>query len=121
MILSIAVVILLWTSCKKENNEDEESTECLNPIAVPSFSMDVVPIMQTHCYKCHSNANAEDNGGDWDLEDHSDLFPVAKNGTLLGSIKQEPGFIPMPLNEDKLSACDIAVFENWIALGAMND
>lgn len=76
-----------------------------------SFSQTIRPIIQGRCFGCHSGPSPS---GNISLQSHADLVAVANNGKLLGSITHSTGFVPMPQNSAKLSACQIAQIRKWI-------
>jgi hypothetical protein len=83
-----------------------------------SYSLDIVPILNNNCYSCHDQAS---NFGNITLEGYDNVLPLATDGRLLGAIKHESGFSPMPQNAAQLVACDIEKIETWIADGAPNN
>ncbi len=83
-----------------------------------TYSMDVLPIIETNCYVCHDQAT---NLGNVTLEGYERLKTVADNGKLLGVIKHQPGFPMMPQNAPQLVECDIAKIEQWVNDGAPNN
>jgi hypothetical protein len=78
-------------------------------------------VLNTYCLTCHKNSNAASLGGNISLEGYDKVKIYVNNGQLLGSIKHSPGFSQMPKSSGKLSACQIAVIENWINAGAPNN
>lgn len=82
-----------------------------------SYETDIRPILQHNCYVCHSVAA---NNGNVTLEGYNQLTPYLSE-RLLGSIKQQNGFSPMPKNSSQLSSCEIAKIEQWIIDGAQNN
>jgi Planctomycete cytochrome C len=83
------------------------------------LSVSVKPILETHCTGgCHSGSAPS---GNIDLSNFSGIKAVADNGKLLGSINFASGYSAMPQNANKLSSCQIATIEKWVALGANND
>ena len=78
----------------------------------------IQPLMETHCYTCHSNRNAPQFGSGLALEDFSDVKREADNGSLFGAINHEEGYSPMPKNGDKLDDCTLQKFRIWIDNGA---
>ena len=83
-----------------------------------TFKGSVFPIVQTYCLGCHSGNTP---GGGIYLRNYNDLVAVAKNGKLMGSIRHDPGYSPMPKNGNKLSDCQIAIFNIWIKNGTPNN
>lgn len=76
-----------------------------------TFPGTVVPIFEQYCLSCHSG---DSPSGGIDLEDYSVVAQLAENGTLLGSIRHEPGYSPMPQGQAMLSECNISKIEIWI-------
>ena len=83
-----------------------------------SYSQDIVPILENNCLSCHNQAS---NFGNVTLEGYDNVLLFVTNGELLGSIKHESGFSPMPQNAAQLVECDIEKIETWIADGAPNN
>ncbi len=83
-----------------------------------SYQNNIAPILERNCYVCHSAAA---NISGITLEGYSQLIQFVNNGRLLGAIRHESGFSPMPQNAAKLIPCDIAKIEQWIADGAPNN
>ncbi|MEM7163341.1 MAG: hypothetical protein AAF487_12975 [Bacteroidota bacterium] len=121
LILLLTLIIPILHSCEKPRPEEGAPIDCPNPIDNPSFSDNIVPILELHCYTCHDNENHTLLGEGIDLEDYSNVFPFAKNGKLLGSIKHEENCVPMPLDGEKIPDCDIQNIERWVLQGAMNN
>jgi len=78
-----------------------------------TFSESIWPMMQTYCTGCHSSANP---GGGIVIEDHSDMLAIANNGSLMGSVRYEPGYAKMPTNQ-QLSDCNINQLQRWMDEG----
>jgi len=77
-----------------------------------TFSAVVTPILQNNCTGCHNSTNSQ---GGIDLSTYAGVAAQASNGKLLGSIKFEPGFSPMPKSGSQLSSCDRAKIAQWVA------
>ena len=121
-IQALSIVFVLWlgsilvTACRYDVGE-ELYPPC-DTISVVSFSAYIVPVLQTNCYSCHSEALAL---GGYILEGYDYDTTLAANGKLIGAITHETGLTPMPQNAAKLSDCDIAKFKNWVANGYPNN
>ena len=83
-----------------------------------TYSGVILPLLQDNCYICH---NTVSQFGGIILEGYDQVITHVNSGELLGVLKHEAGFPPMPLNQPKLPACVIAKIEAWISNGAMND
>jgi mono/diheme cytochrome c family protein len=77
-----------------------------------TYSGTVVPILQANCFSCHTGQTPS---GGLDLSNYDQLAIVAQNGSLLGSIRHESGYSPMPHDLPKLSDCDIALIAKWVS------
>ena len=67
-----------------------------------SFLEDIVPIIKDACYGCH---NQHIHEGGIELLDYEDIQTAALNGSLVGTVSAEPGYIRMPFGSVPLSAC----------------
>ena len=114
-LLLLAVITL--PACYYDNEETlYPAGECITTDI--SFSQDIVPIIQQHCYGCHSAAV---NTANITLEGHVNMVKYAQNGRLIGAIKHQSGYIAMPQGEAMLSDCNIAKIEQWITDGKPNN
>lgn len=79
--------------------------------AIVTYNGTIIPILDANCFSCHSGQTPE---GGLDLSNYDQLAFVAQNGSLLGSIRHEPGYSAMPKGLPKLSDCDIALIAKWV-------
>lgn len=114
--LVIILIICSIPSCYYDVEEELYPDGCLTEAA--SYTMDVLPILRNNCFSCHDQSA---NFGNVTLEGYDKVLEFVNNGELLGAIKHEDGFAPMPQNAAQLVACDIEKIENWIAEGAKNN
>lgn len=112
-----AVLILSLTSCYYHVEEELYPTLECQTMDV-TYSNQVLSIIQSNCYQCH---DAIQNFGNITLEGYEELKKYVDNGQLLGTLRHEPGFSPMPKNEPPLLDCDIEKIEAWIDAGAPNN
>ena len=113
----IAILILSLTGCYYDVEEEiYTSIDCLTTDM--SYTNDILPIIQMDCYECHSSAA---NFGNVTLEGYNKISTYVNNGKLVGVIKHEPGFSPMPKNRAQILQCEIEKIEEWIAQGALNN
>jgi hypothetical protein len=82
------------------------------------YNLNIKPVIENNCLICHSQAA---NQGNVVLEGHANLANYASTGQLLGAIRHEPGFSPMPKGGGKLNDCDISLIEKWVAAGTPNN
>lgn len=107
--------ISLWILQGAKNNScEEEECETENM----SYSDDIRPILQLNCYSCHSGSSP--NAG-LDLSQYSVVETISLNGRLLGAVKHQSGYTPMPYQTDMLNDCTIMKIESWVNDGAQNN
>jgi mono/diheme cytochrome c family protein len=101
--------IYVWILQQAEHTTCNGSGECdTNNI---TYKSDVYPIFEIYCIGCHGG-NTPSAG--ISLTDFSQVAATAQNGQLLGSIKHNQGFTPMPPGGSKLSDCNISKVKIWI-------
>ena len=115
----ILVVAIVATNCEYDVAEELYPPNGCNTDNV-SYSQDIVPIIDTNCYRCHSEENSGLGAGIV-LEGYDKIEGIATNGTLLGVIRHEGGFTAMPLDASKIDDCSINKIEAWIADGAQDN
>jgi hypothetical protein len=67
---------------------------------------------------CHSTEN---HSAGVILDTYDGTKIIADNGSLLGVIKHESGFSPMPKNAPQLDPCTIRIVQLWVDDGALNN
>lgn len=107
-------LVKTWILQGAKNNFCDSGCDTTNV----TFSGNVFPIVETYCLNCH---NGTSPGGGIYLRNYNDLVVVANNGKLMGSIRHDQGYSPMPKNGNKLSDCQIATFNIWIKNGTPNN
>ncbi len=100
--LLTCLLICATLSCTYEVEDELSMLDCDdNDI---SYSQDIVPLLITNCLGCHG---AGIGSGGVTLEGYENLKIFVDNGLLLGALKHESGFSPMPQNAAMLPACPI--------------
>ena len=91
------------------------------------FNTQILPILERHCFECHSEAEEQDDGGlvldsrgGWVRGGDHGPAVVAQNlqkSPLIRSIRStDPGTRMPP--DDPLSPLEIALLQTWVMLGA---
>jgi hypothetical protein len=117
----ISGFILLMAGCFYDNEEDlylEVDLAAAGDTVPVTYQGDILPILQTYCYACHSIAKASSKGGNIILEGYSNVKSAVSNGSLYGSISWDPSFVRMPRNASKLPSSEIFKVKKWIDDGA---
>jgi hypothetical protein len=112
--LCISHALVFPTSCVSNNEEELYPDQTCDTLNV-TYSGIVAPIISLNCERCHS-AVAPSSG--IPLEGYDHLKAAVDDGKLLGSIRHDEGFIPMPEEAPKLPDCDIRQIEIWVEDGA---
>ena len=109
-------------SCSSENKAAMNvapATGC--DTANVTFQLTIQPLNNLYCAiaGCHTTS-AMASG--YDFSSYADVKRAADNGSLLGSLRHDPKYSPMPRGtNDKLSDCEIAKYAKWVAAGAPNN
>ncbi|MCB0697172.1 MAG: c-type cytochrome [Chitinophagaceae bacterium] len=98
----------------------KNTTNCSVPCDTNNFKFtaDIQPMINKYCTGCHSGSGA--SGGIL-LDNYVNITAANKDGSLLGSIKHEFGFKPMPDGGGMLSDCEIKQVEKWVNDGMLNN
>lgn len=114
-------IILSLLACTKTSEEklllEAELSRLCSADSI-KFATDVVPIINSNCMPCHNNDRQE---GGITLVTYDDIAAMADNGSLMGTIKHESGYSPMPANSPKINDCYIRALETWITNGKPNN
>ena len=114
------ILVVSFYSCYYDNEQDlypvDPNAEC-DTLNV-TYSGTIVPVLQTQCNGCHSGTTPS---AGIKTDNYTDVKALVDNGKLMGTIKQQPGYSPMPKGGNQLSGCDIAKFDIWIKQGALNN
>lgn len=106
--------LVFFASCYYDNEETlYPPTECMTENM--SYQADIIPILESNCYVCHSAAA---NLGNITLEGYSEVKKYVDSGQLMGAINHEQGFFFMPKDAPQLNECTIEKIEAWISDGA---
>ncbi|MBK6947684.1 MAG: hypothetical protein IPH16_06050 [Haliscomenobacter sp.] len=112
-------IALIASGCYYDVEEELYPANSCSTSSV-GYTATVLPLLQTQCYSCHSDATKSVGGG-ISIEGHSNLLVYVNNGKLLGSLNHQQGYSAMPSNGSKLSDCKIAQIQKWVDNGAKND
>lgn len=110
-------LFITFPSCYYDNEEDLFPPDDCQLDQV-TYSGDIIPILQQRCYNCHGPGQ---NQGNLNFEDYDGLQRIVGTGQLLGSVRHEAGFSPMPEGAGMIPECEIRKLEKWIEEGAPNN
>ncbi|MCB2201135.1 cytochrome c [bacterium] len=115
--IAIAVIVLMPSCYYDVEDELYPQTAACDTLNV-TFTNNILPIINSNCTSCHSGAAPS---GNIRLEDYNTISEAANNGSLLGVIRHEPGWSPMPKGGGQLNDCNIAQIEAWVNDGTPNN
>jgi mono/diheme cytochrome c family protein len=119
LIIQLVLAGFIATQCTYHNVEDQFEPEVAGCDTTDvSYAMQLTPLLQANCVSCHNSSNPS---GGMVLSTYDGLKQAANSGRLLGAIRHETGFSPMPQGASALTDCDIAQFEAWILQGLKNN
>lgn len=113
----LSLFVFLNAACYYDVEEELYPVNTCDTTSV-TYAVTVQNIIQENCYVCHSAASQQ---GGVILEGYTALKGYVDSGQLLGAIKQNSGFSPMPQGQPKLDDCTILKVETWITGGALDN
>lgn len=117
LIILLFIAVLGLSSCYKDKAELLQLGVGCDTTNV-TYALTISPIIKSNCEGCHSGGAP--SGGIL-LTNYPEIKSAADNGRLMGTIRHEAGFSPMPKGGNSLSDCDIKKLEIWIKNGTLNN
>ncbi|WP_235296056.1 hypothetical protein [Portibacter marinus] len=113
LLLLMAAFMIGVTACEKQEMEmeEEEEEEMMNECDTEGVTYEgEIKSILSGCTgsSCHGSNTGRS------MANYADAVNYAKQGRILGAIKREAGFSPMPKNGAKLAQCKIDQIEAWI-------
>lgn len=102
--------IKYWINFGAENSSCGATT--CDTLSYITYATNIKPVMDTYCVGCHPSGGAFGH----DLSSYTGVKASVTTGKFIPAIKQT-GLYPMPQGGSKLSACDLAKIDKWIANG----
>lgn len=120
LFLSLSAGLLFFSACAKDKYDDDKPepvpqgpcTTC--PPEEVTYRNTVAGLLDRSCTNCHGGSFPS---GGVSLNTYAAAKGSGESGALLGSIKHESPYSPMPQGSNKWSAADIAKIEAWINNG----
>ena len=112
------MLLLFLNACYYDNVEILYGAEPCTSLTNPTFSGDILPLMNARCNNCHAGASAS---AGIRLDSFGEIGKHVNSGALMGSINHASGYSAMPKNGSKMSACEINKIETWISSGLNNN
>jgi len=118
ILFAMAVIILTFTACKKENEENlinKQGGPAACDTSDMKYAANVLPILQNNCYSCHGNGVVTAGVS---LDGYANVKQKVDANLLINVITHAPGYPAMPYGLPQLSACDINKIKAWVNTGA---
>lgn len=116
ILVSLILTSAVIAGCYYDNVEELYPNGC--DTSDVTYSGNIVPILESNCYSCHSELSEQ---GGVNLEGYENVLTYAENGALMGTVRHEDGYEPMPLTGSKLNSCSIDKMQAWIDAGALDN
>lgn len=110
------IVMMVSQSCEYDDEQTLYPQPC--DTTQVTYTATIAPLVETRCTPCH-NAEALESG--IPLVEYNVLKAMVDAQLLLGVIRHEIGFKPMPDGRAMLPDCEILAFERWVADGALEN
>jgi mono/diheme cytochrome c family protein len=114
---ALAMLAVAFAGCSYSHGSEPSPCNDPNPA---TYAAVVSPIFTTSCRPCHGSTVYQTRGGGIDLGTYQAIKNIPTT-LLVGCIEQQPGYDAMPKGGPKLSPCDIARIQAWIAAGQLNN
>ena len=117
-LLTGLLVLIGLNSCYYDSVEDLYPQPPACDTTGVTYSGSVKPVIDASSIGCHSGSAP---CGNISLANYNDIVVAAQNGSLLGTIRHDNGWSPMPKNGNKLDDCSITKIEIWVNSGTPNN
>ena len=112
------IVLISLNSCYYDSVEELYPQPPVCDTSGVTYSGTVKPIIDANCTDCHSGSVP---AGNISLANYNEVVVAAQNGSLLGTIRHDNGWSPMPKNGNKIDDCSIKKLEVWVDSGTPNN
>ena len=116
-----AAALLLGLAASCTYSHGDPAPACDVPNENVTYRDVISPIFDAHCRECHGSTVYTSKGGGNDFGDWTAISRYYSTAKIVGTIRHDTNFIPMPQNRDKLSDCDIQRIQVWITAGRLNN
>lgn len=123
----LGFITLVYSSCYYDNaailykpasSGPGGTSSCPDTAGTVSYSVKIVPVLQSKCYSCHA---INPPMGNITMGTYAADKTIGLNGSLYNAITGAPGFFPMPVSGGSLSSCQILTVQKWISEGCPNN
>lgn len=128
----IVLILVIWSglfagylALTKPSQEPSPATPAIPENTQVSFSMDVLPILEDRCQRCHGSGRAEVG---LRLDNYQDVLAGSSNGPVVVPGSAETSYLvdliksgAMPFGSAKLPDSEIQTIIDWVNAGALDN
>ena len=125
LIAALAVTAGIGLAVQTGDAPVETATPTLDTHLEVSFASEVMPILERHCWECHSEDNAELG---LKLDTYEGVMAGSDYGTVVEAGDADGSLLvdmiasgDMPEDSDPMPAEELEVIKTWITEGALNN
>ena len=107
-------ILFLLNSCVSNVEEELYPPDTCDTTQV-TYSGTIAPIIELNCFACHEG---EQSVSGIPLNGYNNLKAMVDAGRLIGALRHQEGFSPMPQNASALPECELLKIEKWVDDGA---
>ncbi len=122
---ALAVVTAVGLAIQSDVQTTDSSLDATAPVHVEATFAEVLPILEKHCWECHSEENAELG---LKLDTYEGVMAGSDYGTVVEAGDADGSLLvdmiasgDMPEDADAMPAEELAVIKAWINEGATNN
>ena len=101
-------------SCSKDDTEICDTTNM-------TYNGEIASLLNSSCAVSGCHVDGNEANAWFSLEGYDNAKATADYGRLVGSIRQDSAYSPMPNGGAKLADCSIDKIEAWVDAGALNN
>ena len=114
---SAVALLVLASGCSYSHGPEPGPCGDLTPT---TYAAVISPLFDAHYRECHGASVYKTLGGGNDYSTYQGIKSQSAN-LILGCVRHDPGYDPMPKSGAQLSTCDIAHLQAWIDAGQLNN
>ena len=116
---NIVLSALLLIICSCTHVSEEDLIEDIQPVVNVTYTLDVKPIIDNNCIRCHNNP--PENGAPMPLLTYDNVKEAVENRNLLGRISSNDLGFGMPFGGPRLPQNLIDLVTQWETDGLLED
>jgi hypothetical protein len=107
-------ILFVLNSCVSNVEEELYPPDTCDTTQV-TYGGTIAPIIELNCFACHEG---DQSVSGISLNGYDNLKAMVDAGRLIGALRHQEGFSPMPQNASALPECELLKIEKWVDDGA---